>query len=154
MSLKNWYRDPNDSFFVPDPRGRKSSREMVFIYAFQLAIWTYSGIRHRFFEVRRNDYFMMFVHHIVTMILELMSFGYDYTAYGLLIMLIHESSDIFVEIVKIFNHLHSYHKEGYYLAEGSFITNLFVWFIVRLVIFPRSVFIIILLDFCSCISLL
>lgn len=38
------------------------------------------------------------------------------------------------------NHIHAYHKEGYYLSESFFILNLITWFISRLCIFPWSIY--------------
>lgn len=51
-------------------------------------MWTYSSIRHRFFESRRHDFYVMFTHHIVTMGLELLSFGDGESAFGLFIILV------------------------------------------------------------------
>lgn len=39
------------------------------------------------------------------------------------------------------NHIHAYHKEGYYLSESFFILNFITWFISRLYLFPRAMII-------------
>jgi len=38
------------------------------VYVVQ-AIWVYTCFIHRFFDERRKDYFVMFLHHIVTIML-------------------------------------------------------------------------------------
>lgn len=88
MSENNWYKEDDNTFFIPDPRYSHASNAMIAIYAFQLGIWTYSSIRHRFFEARRADYYMMFTHHLTTISLELLSFSYGTRGYGVFIMLV------------------------------------------------------------------
>lgn len=35
----------------------------------QLAVWIYTCFMHRFVEERRKDYFVMYLHHVVTITL-------------------------------------------------------------------------------------
>jgi TLC domain len=39
------------------------------LYLTQLAIWCYTCFVHRFVDVRRKDYYVMYVHHVITIAL-------------------------------------------------------------------------------------
>lgn len=54
-----------------------------------------------FIEVRRKDWAESFVHHIVTLGLEYYAFYANFTRSGIMVMLIHDVSDIFLEAAKV-----------------------------------------------------
>lgn len=88
MSSNGWLSNPK-SMFDPDPHGKPASFPVTAIYAFQLGIWTYSSVRHRFFEARRRDFYVMFTHHLTTILLELLSFEDGETSFGLFVILVY-----------------------------------------------------------------
>lgn len=53
-------------------------------------------------DTKRKDRVEMTIHHVVTIILILYSFTVNFTRIGVMIMLLHDVCDIFMEIAKLF----------------------------------------------------
>jgi len=81
----------------------------------------------------------MFVHHIVTIILLCGSYACGYQRIGLLVQLIHDVSDIGVDLLKMFNYLKLEGTQGLFLSEIVYVGNLCSWMYWRLYIFPYYV---------------
>ncbi|KAF7634125.1 TLC domain-containing protein [Meloidogyne graminicola] len=83
------------------------------------------------FDVRRSDQYEMASHHLATIILLAMSFTVNFVRFGSLILLIHDSADIFLELGKLFRYA------GWDKAVTiDFCLFMFVWILTRLVYFP------------------
>lgn len=52
----------------------------------------------QFFDVKRKDFWQMFIHHIATIVLMCFSWVGNLTRIGSLVLLIHDSADIFLEV--------------------------------------------------------
>jgi len=74
-------------------------------YLIQLAIWAYTSFFHAFFEEPRRDHFAMFFHHIATLGLIIFSYIFRYSRIGVLVLLVHDISDIPLDLVKMVNYL-------------------------------------------------
>lgn len=110
-------------------------------YAYQLhvVVWTFSGISHCMFEERRKDYKQMLLHHCVTLALVVGSYYAQTTRIGLLIMAIHDVSDIPLDVLKCANYLKLEGANSLFLVETSFVTTLVTWAVLRLYVFPAHV---------------
>lgn len=87
-----------------------------------------------FIEVRRKDWLESFVHHIVTLGLQYYSFYANFTRAGMMVMLIHDVSDIFLEAAKLCRY-----AARQTLATAWFLGFAVSWIILRVIIFPRSI---------------
>ena len=54
-----------------------------------------------FIEVRRKDWAESFAHHLVTLGLQYYSWYANFTRSGMMVMLLHDVSDIFLEAAKV-----------------------------------------------------
>lgn len=52
----------------------------------------------QFFDVKRKDFWQMFIHHIATITLMCFSWVGNLTRIGSLVLLIHDCADIFLEV--------------------------------------------------------
>ena len=56
---------------------------------------------NHFFEVKRKDFVEMLLHHVTTLGLILFSWFVNFTRFGVLVMVLHDVSDVFLEVGKI-----------------------------------------------------
>jgi len=113
--------------------------QLTSFYMLQLGLWCQCGLNHRFYDSRHKDYFVMSAHHVATVGLVLISWLSGALRVGLLVLLIHDSQDIFADLVKMFNYLGYDGKECFFATELMFVTNLITWFYARLYLFPDLV---------------
>lgn len=52
----------------------------------------------QFFDVKRKDFWQMFVHHIATIVLMCLSWVVNVWRVGSLVLVVHDSADIFLEV--------------------------------------------------------
>jgi len=105
-------------------------------YLLQLALWSFTAINHRFHESRHLDYFVMLSHHVATLSLLMLSWWAEPLRVGVLVLLLHDSSDIIADLLKSFNYLGYGANSGTYLSEMFFVGNLVSWGYTRLYLFP------------------
>lgn len=109
------------------------------LYLAQTASWFSTAYSHRFVEAHHKDYFVMYAHHVTTIALCYGSYYTGTTRVGLLVLLVHDGSDIPADILKMVNYMGLDEKSGLYLTEISFVTTLFSWAYYRLYLFPFHV---------------
>ena len=85
----------------------------------------------QFFDVKRKDFWQMFVHHWVTIALMIFSITCNFARIGCVILVLHDSADFWLELAKI-----GLYTKKEILSHFSFALFTIVWFITRLVIFP------------------
>ena len=124
------------SLWTPHPYNQPNNTSLHLFYLVQLAIWIDTCFSHRFIEERHKDYVMMYVHHLVTILLVLGSYANNYLRVGAVILFLHDSSDVFLDLLKIFNYLKLEGRRGCFIIEFAFLANLLVWAYTRLYIFP------------------
>ena len=124
------------SLWTPHPYSQPNNTSLHLFYLVQLAIWIDTCFSHRFIEERHKDYVMMYVHHLVTILLVLGSYANNYLRVGAVILFLHDSSDVFLDLLKIFNYLKLEGRRGCFIIEFAFLANLLVWAYTRLYIFP------------------
>lgn len=126
-----WLKDPTSCF---DPVTKKLPL-LQRLYLIQLAVWFVTAFSHRFFEAHHKDYFVMYGHHVVTILLVAGSFVDRLAPIGVLILLAHDSSDIVVDLLKMANYMGLNEDAGVYLVEVMFVLNLISWGYCRLYYF-------------------
>jgi len=99
-------------------------------YMIELGFY-YSLIVSQFFDVKRKDFWQMFTHHIVTVLLMSYSYLANYTRMGSLIVVLHDGVDFWLELAKI-----AKYAKLQRICDSAFIIFALVWFVTRLVIFP------------------
>lgn len=85
-----------------------------------------------FFEPKKKDLWQMFFHHLTTLLLMKLSYNLSFYRYGVVILLLHDISDPFLEFCKTENYL-----KNQIAADIGFIIFVFVFFISRLIIYPK-----------------
>ena len=133
-----WWNDPAGpaGAWVP---GQDEDAQLRTFYLMQLGIWFYTAFSCRFVESRHKDYFVMYTHHVVTITLVALSFAGGYLRIGVLVLLLHDSSDVITDLLKMVNYMGLDQKSGLYLTELLFVINLGTWIWLRLWLFPTHV---------------
>jgi len=80
------------------------SSEVWWYYNFELGFYL-SLVVSQFFDIRRKDFWQMFIHHIVTVLLLSFSWTCNFHRIGTLVMVIHDFADIPLDGAKIFRYL-------------------------------------------------
>lgn len=94
-----------------------------------------------FVEVRRKDWMESFAHHIVTLGLMYYSWYANFTRPGVMVMLLHDISDIFLEAAKLARYAE---KEA--AALYLFVVFAISWVILRVILFPAAIIVRTLID--------
>ena len=82
----------------------------------------------------------MMLHHIVTIMLVLASLLFKEHPMGMLVLIVHDSSDVFLDLMKLANYFKLENSHGYFITEFCFFMNTFVsWPFMRLYYFPKWV---------------
>lgn len=100
-------------------------------YLFQLAFWM-SCLAFINLETRRKDFSIMLLHHVVTIVLVLISYCCSFWKIGVVVLVLHDMGDVFLYLSKS---LH-YSRVGSGAVEISFASFVLVFFTTRLVIYP------------------
>ncbi|XP_047136316.1 ceramide synthase 6 isoform X1 [Hydra vulgaris] len=103
---------------------------MRIYYSAELAFYT-SLLFSQFIDVKRKDFYQMFLHHIVTIILILHSVMSGFTRIGAVIMVLHDASDIWLEAAKVYNY-----AKMQKLCDGLFFLFAVVFYLTRWVYYP------------------
>lgn len=85
----------------------------------------------QFFDVKRKDFWQMFVHHIATIVLMSFSWVGNLTRIGSLVLLVHDCADILLEAAKMAKYA-NYQK----LCDFIFVIFTILWIITRLGVYP------------------
>ncbi|XP_071573348.1 ceramide synthase 6 [Temnothorax nylanderi] len=85
----------------------------------------------QFFDVRRKDFWQMFIHHIATISLMCFSWVGNLTRIGSLVLLVHDSADIFLEAAKISKYA-NYQK----ICDCIFVVFTILWIGTRMGVYP------------------
>jgi len=109
------------------------------VYVVQMAVWLVTAARHRYVAERAKDYYLMYAHHAVTLLLVVGSYANGDKRIGALVLLLHDSSDILVDMLRLGHDLGMDGASGFFFAEISFVANLFTWAYVRLYRFPVGI---------------
>lgn len=89
----------------------------------------------QFFDVKRKDFWQMFVHHMVTLLLMALSWVCNLHRVGSLVLVVHDCADIFLEAAKITKYA-NYQK----LCDTIFAVFTVIWIVTRLGFYPRIIY--------------
>ena len=89
----------------------------------------------QFFDVKRKDFWQMFVHHMITLLLISLSWVCNLHRVGSLVLLVHDCADIFLEGAKLTKYA-QYQK----VCDSIFAFFIVVWCVTRLGLFPRIIY--------------
>jgi ceramide synthetase len=109
------------------------------VYLIQLAVWIMTAICHIWAFEPQSDYFIMLAHHIVTIGLVCISYQNGFVRFGLMVLWIHDISDIPIDMLKLTNYLRLEQTQGFFLVEISFLSTLASWAYLRLWVYPVQV---------------
>merc|ERR1712166_1078243 len=132
-----WWTDPT-TIFDPCPDTVHYGLELQLFYVVQLSLWILTGASCKWLEERRKDYVEMMVHHVLTVGLILNSFICNELAIGLVVLTVHDTSDVVLDLMKMCNYLKLEGLHGFFFTELLFVSNTYVtWVYMRLYYFPR-----------------
>jgi sphingoid base N-palmitoyltransferase len=104
------------------------------VYMWELGFYISGILCHFTIETRRKDFLETAIHHFATAILLGFSYIHSLERIGLIVLAIHEISDIFLEIGKLFIYL-----DIDFAATLCFVGLILSWFYTRLYLFPTKV---------------
>jgi len=133
---QNFFDNTSLCWFAPGEQVHSTSMEVF--YVVQLSIWIVTCFSHRFVEARHKDYYQMYVHHIATIGLVAASWMCGYLRIGVLVLFIHDTSDVPLDLVKITNYLKIQGSRGLFVTELIFVGNLVTWAYFRLFLYPTK----------------
>ena len=88
----------------------------------------------QFFDIKRKDFWQMFIHHIVTVLLLSFSWTCNFHRIGTMVMVIHDFADIPLDGAKIFSYLKMRR-----LSNILFALLAFSWIFTRIVLLPYRI---------------
>jgi len=88
-----------------------------------------------FFEIKREDFYAMLIHHIATAILIFVSYIRGDIRIGVVILFIHDVTDIANSLVKMVNHIRWKKTAGL-----VFLFVMIGWFYWRIIIFAKVIY--------------
>ncbi|XKL59167.1 hypothetical protein PGB90_000183 [Kerria lacca] len=106
------------------------TRDVWWYYMISLAFY-WSLAFSQFFDVKRKDFWQMFIHHIATIVLLSFSWICNLHRVGTLVLVIHDAADCILDGTKAVNYA-KYNK----LSSVLFVVFTLTWIITRVIIFP------------------
>merc|ERR1712113_990117 len=82
---------------------------------------------------------MMFSHHIITLALIICSYATGYTRVGVLVLMVHNGSDMFGDVLKMVNYMGLHGKANFFITETSFLMVIVTWPFFRLYLLPSKI---------------
>ncbi|KAJ9516876.1 hypothetical protein QJQ45_027273, partial [Haematococcus lacustris] len=108
---------------------------MLLFYCMQTGFYVQAIHYLIFHEIRRKDWLESLVHHIATSVLLAYSYYVNFSRVGVMILLVHDMSDIFLEAAKLARQVGRYaRRQG--IATTFFVVFASVWIYTRNYVFP------------------
>ncbi len=130
-----WWRDTSAVWTTPPP----SEEALQTFMRHQLCSWSVVGVLCVMVDERRKDFRQMVLHHVITILLVLGSWCVDEIRIGVLIVTLHDLSDIPASLTKVCNYLKLHGRKCWYATEACFALNLACWYLMRLHLFANYV---------------
>lgn len=134
--MQSWVTDPRQLF---EGWPHHHSNELTyFYYMCQLGCYMHQLL---WTEVARSDSLEMMTHHIITMTLVVISYKTNFTRIGSLIFILHDVSDIFLEVAKCFKYTSEVKGREVFQTLTDVFFGIFaiLFFVTRLVMFPKMI---------------
>ncbi|CAF1088995.1 unnamed protein product [Rotaria sordida] len=118
--------------------------DITLMYFVQCGFYLHSVYGTLYMDHKRKDFYVMLLHHFVTMALIFVSYATRYHKIGLLVLFVHDITDIWLELTKLLHYMRSREDGRDYpmwetAATFGFIMFTFTWFLFRLYWYPMKV---------------
>lgn len=117
--------------------------EIKFLYFIECGFYMHSLYATIFMDAWRKDFFVMILHHFLTMALIIASYATRYHKIGILVIFVHDVTDILLEFTKCNVYLKNRNGKFYsfhdMIANIGFVTFTLAWFLFRLYWFPLKI---------------
>ncbi|XP_076801395.1 ceramide synthase 1-like [Clavelina lepadiformis] len=135
----NFFYDAPSSFYGWKPQSPVPTKIYI-AYLVQFSFYAHSVYGTLFMDVWRKDSKVMLAHHFVTLLLIGFSYAFRYTNVGILILFLHDITDILLEGTKLAVYYKTkggkWHSVCDFLSTVGFILFGVAWYIFRLYWFP------------------
>ncbi|EQC29655.1 hypothetical protein SDRG_12659 [Saprolegnia diclina VS20] len=140
MADETWWQDTSSCWDYTSVTGAfpAYSSAVHTLYVFQLGMYIYVGFSCEFLEEKRKDHLVMMGHHVVTISLIIWSYAVGYLPIGVIVMFLHDISDIPLDFLKMVNYLKLENREGWFITEFMFAFTLIQWVYFRVYLFPTK----------------
>ena len=111
------------------------------LYRFAISVYIFHLFSVLFLEEKRRDFWMLLVHHLTTLTLITMSYTIGFTEMGILILLLHDICDPFLEFGKVCYYL-TQRRDGmtneffHVFIDPCFYIFIPTWIVARLFYYP------------------
>lgn len=121
------------------------SIELQSYYVLELSYYSAGIFIHVFIDQPLKDFWVMLSHHILTVCLVACSYFFNLQRFGLLVLMIHDVSDVFLDYGKCFHYLDmvrstvllkTTHLHQEFYSTVTFINLIISWAVYRLYIYP------------------
>lgn len=118
--------------------------DIKIMYFVQCGFYLHSIYGTLYMDYKRKDFYAMLIHHVLTMTLIFVSYATRYHKVGLLVLFVHDITDIWLELAKALHYL-SIRKGNRQcprweaVANGAFVMFVLCWFLFRLYWYPLKV---------------
>ncbi|XP_063220176.1 ceramide synthase 6-like [Bacillus rossius redtenbacheri] len=126
---KSWLWDINNCWY--DYPHQSVTSDCWWYYMVSMSFY-WSLAVSQFFDVKRKDFWQMFIHHIATIILMVLSWICNLYRIGTLVLLVHDCADIFLEASKMAKYANFQR-----VCDTFFVIFTIVWIATRLVVYPH-----------------
>ncbi|XP_036353971.2 ceramide synthase 1 [Ochotona princeps] len=137
-----FFHDPPSVFHGWTP-GMAVPRDIAVIYLLQSSFYGHSVYATLYMDAWRKDSLVMLLHHVVTLLLLVSSYAFRYHNVGILVLFLHDISDVQFEFTKLNIYFKSrggcYHRLHTVLALVGCVSFSVGWFWFRLYWFPLKV---------------
>ncbi|XP_076327474.1 ceramide synthase 6-like [Tachypleus tridentatus] len=128
---KQWFWDTKYCWYdYPD---HSVTNDIWWYYMIELGFY-WSLTFSQFMDVKRKDFFQMFIHHIITIMLLSFSWACNFWRIGTLVLVIHDFADIPLELTKMAKYIG--HQQ---VTDSLFLIFAIAWIVSRLGLFPCRV---------------
>ncbi|CAF1389224.1 unnamed protein product [Rotaria sordida] len=107
--------------------------DIFWYYMIELAFY-WSLLFSQFIDVKRKDFWQMFLHHIATIMLLSFSYIANYVRVGSLVLVIHDCADYWLEGAKM-----AIYTRSRQISDAMFMIFVIVWFITRICYYPYKI---------------
>lgn len=123
--------------------GMAVPEEIKFIYFIQSGFYVHSVYATLYMDEKRKDFFVMLIHHFLTITLIVVSYATRYHKSGIMILFVHDITDIILEFTKCNVYLKNrggkYYALNDHLSTLGFLGFATGWFWFRLYWFPLKI---------------
>mmetsp|Transcript_13009 Transcript_13009/g.38845 ORF Transcript_13009/g.38845 Transcript_13009/m.38845 type:complete len:339 (-) Transcript_13009:245-1261(-) len=127
-----WIMEPRHWFY----EGRTMNREILVWYYMTYAARYMQGLVSVLLEHKRKDFVEMIFHHVVTLVLILISYNYNEMRIGAAIMVLFDPADVPLHCAKMFKYLDKDGAWASFWADRCFELFAVSFFVTRIVVYP------------------